>query len=363
MIKEEFPEIYYPHEGQEVKIAVIGVGGSGTNALNYMIKKNIEGVITIAANTDSQHLENSLAEYKLYLGKNITKGRGAGAKPEVGKRAAEESIEEIKQLIRDVDVVIISAGMGGGTGTGASPVIAKVAKEMDKLTIGVVTKPFSSEGTSKMKKALKGISELSQAVDSLIVISNDEIIKKKDLKFSQALALADEVLYKTVKCIVDLITKPSYINVDLEDVKTILKDSGYAIVSEGVGRGERRAEEAFRKAIENPLIDGIKGIQGAKGILLNIHSSPEDSEYSIKTEEVNYILSSVNNAVSTRGRSDAEIIFGFTYDDSLNDEIRIIIIAAGMEVVGKSISNQQRSDIPILRNKITYNISDEIEEA
>ncbi|MEO0151877.1 MAG: cell division protein FtsZ [candidate division WOR-3 bacterium] len=362
-MREEFPEIYYPHEGQDVRIAVIGVGGSGTNALNYMVRKNIEGVITIAANTDIQHLENSLAEYKLALGRNLTKGRGAGANPEIGKKAAEESINEIKELLRDVDVVIISAGMGGGTGTGASPVIARVAKELDKLTIGVVTKPFTSEGPSKMKKALKGISELSQNVDSLIVISNDEIIKRKELKFAQALSLADEVLYKTVRAIVDIITKPSYINVDLEDVRTILKNSGYAIVSEGIGRGERRAEEALKKALENPLIDSVKSIQGAKGILLNIHSSPENSEYSIKTEEVNYILNGVFNAAS-RGRTDVEIIFGFTFDDSLNDEIRIILIAAGMEL-GTRVSYQPQKGeitIPKYRNNPII-ISDELEEA
>lgn len=362
MIMEDFPEVYYPHAVEDVKIAVIGVGGGGTNALNYMIKKGIEGVITIAANTDIQHLGDSPAEYKLQLGKGLAKGRGAGADPEKGKRAAEESIEEFKELIRDVDVVIIAAGMGGGTGTGASPVIARVSKEMDKLTIAVVTKPFSSEGPSRMKKALKGISELSQNVDSIIVISNDEIIKRKELKFIQALSLADEVLYKTVKSIVDIITKKSYINVDLEDVKTILKNSGYAIVSEGIGRGEKRAEEALKKALENPLIDNVKSIQGAKGILLNIHSSPENSEHSIKTEEVNYILTGIYNAAS-RGRTDIEIIFGFTFDDSLNDEIRIILIAAGMETV--KVSHQQQSSniiIPRYRTN-SFVVSDEIEEA
>ncbi len=363
MMREDFPEIYYPKDGQDVRIAVIGVGGSGTNALNYMIRKNIDNVITIAANTDIQHLENSLAEYKLALGKSLTRGRGAGANPEIGKKSAEESVDEIKELLRNVDVVIISAGMGGGTGTGASPVIARIAKEMDKLTIAVVTKPFTSEGPTKMKKALRGLSELSQNVDSLIVISNDEIIKRKELKFAQALALADEVLYKTVKAIVDIITRPSYINVDLEDVKTILKNSGYAIVSEGIGRGERRSEEALRKALENPLIDSVKSIQGARGILLNIHSAPENSEHSIRTEEVNYILNGVYNAAS-RGRTDVEIIFGFSFDDSLNDEIRIILIAAGMELNTKPAYQSQKNEITIPRyrnNPII--ISDETGEA
>ncbi|MCS7245704.1 MAG: cell division protein FtsZ [candidate division WOR-3 bacterium] len=363
MLREDYPEIYYMDDNQSAKIAVIGVGGGGTNALNYMIKKGIDNVITIAANTDIQHLENSYAEYKLTLGKSVSKGRGAGSNPEVGRRSAEESVDEIRQLIRDVDVVIISAGMGGGTGTGASPVIARVAREMEKLVIAVVTKPFSSEGQNKLKKAQVGIRELAQNVDSIIVIANDEIIKKKELKFHQALSLADEVLYKTVKAIVDIIIKPSYINVDLEDVRTVLKNGGYAIVSEGVGRGERRAEEALKKALENPLIDNVKSIQGAKGILVNIHSSPESSEYSIRTDEVSQILTGINNAAS-RGRSDVEIILGLTFDDSLNDEIRIILIAAGMETLVKSNYQNQRSDLNIIRYRPTSSIYiEDVEEA
>lgn len=331
------PQLEYNDEWvNDVKIVVMGVGGGGTNALNYMIQKGIEGVITVAANTDSQHLEQSLAEHKIHLGKSFSKGHGAGANPEKGRKAAEESLDEIKELLTGVDILIMSAGMGGGTGTGASPVIARVAKEMGILTIAIVTKPFKAEGPAKMKKALRGIEELRKYVDSLIVISNDKLLKEKSKRIgiSQMFALADDILYKTVKAFVDIIRKPGYINVDLEDIRTVIKESGQAIIGEGVGKGENRAMEAVKKAINNPLLDidsGRSMVRGAKKVLLSIETS-NDENYELTGEELNRIMEAVMAEVTSGSAGvEPEMIFGVSKSDDLEEEVRVILIAAGIE--------------------------------
>jgi len=335
----DLPEIEYVENEwvNDAKIVVMGVGGGGTNALNYMIRKGITGVITVAANTDSQHLEQSAADIKLHLGKNLTAGHGAGADPEKGKRAAEESIDEIKEILTGVDILILSAGMGGGTGTGATPVIARIAKEMDILTIAIVTKPFKSEGPAKARKANKGIEELRSNVDSLIVIANDKLLREKNNRrvgITQMFALADEILYKTVKAFVDIIRKPGYINVDLEDVKTVLRGSGQAIIGEGLGRGEHRAEEAVRKAINNPLLDidaGRSVVRGAKRILVNVETS-DNEEYELTGEELQLIMDRIMHEVAPGGTAinEPEMIIGISKSDELEDEVRIIVIASGM---------------------------------
>ncbi len=331
MVFEEYPELLMEDEAVSgVKIAVMGIGGGGTNALNYMINKGISGVLTVAVNTDVQHLNQSPAQQKIQIGREVSRGFGAGANPEKGKQAAEESEAEIKQVIADSDIVIISAGMGGGTGTGASPVIARIAKEMDKLTIAVVTLPFSFEGKPKMRKALKGIHELKGNVDSLIMISNDALLRggKKTLSIKDMFALADEVLYKTVKAIVDIIMKPGLVNLDLEDIRTVLTNSGMAIIGEGVGEGDNRAEEAVKKAIRNPIIEGVKSIEGARTILLNIQTS-EDREYAITNVELETIARVIKETAH-KGGEEPEIIWGLTFDNELEEKLRVIVIAGGL---------------------------------
>ena len=364
----DLPQLEYDADWiNDARIVVMGIGGGGTNALNYMIQKGIEGVITVAANTDSQHLEQSLAEHKLHLGKSSSKGHGAGANPEKGRKAAEESIDEIKELLTGVDILILSAGMGGGTGTGASPVIAKVARELGILTIAVVTKPFKAEGPAKMKKALKGIEELRKYVDSLIVISNDKLLKEKSNKrigISQMFSLADDILYKTVKSFVDVIRKPGYINVDLEDIRTVLRESGQAIIGEGTGRGENRAMEAVKKAINNPLLDiesNRSVVRGAKKILLNIETS-NDENYELTGEELNRIMESVmTEATSGHTGIEPEMIFGVSKSDDLEDEVRLIIIAAGIEDRRRAYSSRGAAR-KVQETKRRFPISEEEEE-
>ncbi len=353
----DLPEIEYVENEwvNDAKIMVMGVGGGGTNALNYMIRKGISGVVTVAANTDSQHLEQSAADFKLHLGKTVSRGHGAGANPEKGRKAAEESIDEIRELLTGVDILILSAGMGGGTGTGATPVIAGIAKEMGILTIAIVTKPFKAEGPAKARKANKGIEELRDKVDSLIVIANDKLLKEKNNRrvgITQMFALADDILYKTVKAFVDIIRKPGYINVDLEDVRAVLQESGQAIIGEGVGRGEHRAEEAVRKAINNPLLDlesGRSVVRGAKRILVNIETS-DNEEYELTGDELDLIMNRIMQEVAGGGAviHEPEMIIGISKSDELEDEVRIIVIASGMADRKKypRISRKDVSRIP-----------------
>lgn len=303
------------------KIKVIGVGGGGGNAVNSMvISKQIRGVEFIAVNTDAQALLTSKAETKLQIGNNFTRGLGAGADPEVGRTAAEESREKLKDLLFDTDMVFITAGMGGGTGTGASPIIAEIAKEAGALTVAVVTKPFAFEGIRRMQSAEEGIEALADTVDTLIVIPNQRLLEVVDKKmtFIDAFRLADNVLGQGVKGISDLITIPGMINVDFADVKTIMIDSGSALMGIGEASGEDRAVVAARMAVSSPLLE--VSISGAKGILYNITGGPDMTMSEI---------SDASAIISDSADPDANIIFGATIDEEMGAKLKISVIATG----------------------------------
>ncbi len=307
-------------------IKVIGVGGGGGNAVQNMIESNLKGVTFICANTDAQALLSSRAEFKLQIGEKLTKGLGAGADPNIGREAAQESIGAIKDAIGEADMVFVTAGMGGGTGTGAAPVVAQAAKEMGALTVGVVTKPFIFEGTKRARVAEQGIAELREHVDSLITIPNNRLlsIAPKKAKFYEMLKCADDVLYSAVRGISDLITVPGLINVDFADVRTIMKESGMAMMGAAVASGEGRALEAARRAITSPLLEDVS-IVGAKAVLINI-TATEDLGIDEYSEAALYIHDAL-------GDVDANIIIGTAFDESAGDEIRITVIATGIEGV------------------------------
>lgn len=310
-------------ESKEV-IRIIGVGGGGGNAVNRMIHAGIVGVEYIAVNTDSQALGKSEAELKLQLGEKLTRGLGAGANPEIGQKAAEESLEDIKNSLEDTDMVFITAGMGGGTGTGAAPVVAKLAKEMNILTVGIVTKPFFFEGPQKMKKAEKGIEELKKYVDTLIIIPNDRILEicSKDTKMEDAFEMANEVLKQGVKGITDIMKNPGVINVDFADVKTTMSDRGIAHMGTGKAKGENRALEAAKAAIHSPLLETT--VKGAKSVLLNVTASKESFTITEFNEASRFITEAVN-------REDSEIIVGTAYSEDSSDEISVTVIATGFD--------------------------------
>lgn len=326
------------------KIKVVGVGGSGKGAINHMIQNGTEGVDFIAVNADVQDLHHSLAEKKIHIGKNFTKGLGAGMDPEKGHRAAEETKEELHEAIGGADMVFIACGMGGGTGTGASPVIAKIAREEGILTIGVVTKPFFFEGRERMRIAEEGLAELEKEVDAMIVIPNDRILATVDQKTSvrDAFALCNEVLRQAVEGISDLITTPgTYGNIDFADIKTILHNSGTALMGVGIGSGERRASEAATKAINSPLLD--ISISGAKGVLFSIAGSEDLSMWEMQ-EAAKIIIESVDK--------DAKIISGTTIDDSLPPgEIKVTVIATGFPTPHRySGSLNNKETFGVIRN-------------
>lgn len=305
------------------KIKVIGVGGGGGNAINSMVKSGqIQGVEFISINTDAQALLTSQAETKLQIGSNYTKGLGSGADPEVGKAAAEESREKIKDLVYDSDMIFITAGMGGGTGTGASPIIAEIAKESGALTVAVVTKPFGFEGIRRMQTAEEGIDNLKDNVDTLIVIPNQRLMDVVDKKMTllDAFRLADNVLGQGVQGISDLITIPGLINVDFADVKTIMSDSGSALMGIGEASGENRATTAARMAISSPLLE--VSIDGAKGILYNVIGGPD-----MTMSEISDASAIIANAADP----DANIIFGATIDEKMGSNIKISVIATGFD--------------------------------
>lgn len=305
------------------KIKVIGVGGGGGNAVNSMIESNkIHGVEFISVNTDAQALLTSKADTKLQIGTNFTKGLGSGADPDVGRQAAEESREKIQELLFDTDMVFITAGMGGGTGTGASPIIAELAKEAGALTVAVVTKPFLFEGMRRMNAAEEGIDLLKDNVDTLIVIPNQRLMDVIDKKMTllDAFRLADNVLGQGVKGISDLITVPGLINVDFADVKTIMSESGTALMGIGTASGENRAVNAARMAISSPLLE--VSIDGAKGVLYNIIGGPDMAMSEVSDASV---------IIAQAADPDANIIFGATIDDSMGSELRISVIATGFE--------------------------------
>ena len=306
------------------KIKVIGVGGGGSNALNNMISGALTGVNFIAANTDQQALANSLAEYKIQIGDKLTRGLGAGANPQVGYQAALENIEQIKAAIGDADMVFVTAGMGGGTGTGAAPVIAAAAKELGALTVGVVTKPFYFEGKKRLQAAEEGIAEFRQHVDSLITIPNDRLIQlaPKKAAFVDMLKKADEVLYAAVKGISDLIMVPGLINLDFADVQAVMGESGFAMMGEGRASGETRARDAAMRAISSPLLEDVS-ISGARGVLINITSAPD-----VTLEEI----SEAAGIIQEEAHEEARIFFGTVFDEAAGDEIRITVIATGIDV-------------------------------
>jgi cell division protein FtsZ len=304
-----------------VNIKVIGVGGGGNNAVNRMINSNIRGVEFVAINTDAQVLKNSEATIKLAVGQKLTNGFGAGANPEIGARAAEESIEEIKGILENTDMVFIAAGMGGGTGTGAAPVVARVARELGILTVGIVTKPFLFEGKRRMDQAIKGIDELSQYVDSLIVIPNERLKDMPDtprITLQNAFGAADDVLAKGTRSISDLINAPGFINLDFADVSSVMKNAGCAHMGVGYGEGKDKAEEAARQAISSPLLES--SIAGAHGILINVVASPD-----VGLEDVY----KVSTLISKEAADDANVIWGTRFDESMDDAMRITIIATG----------------------------------
>jgi cell division protein FtsZ len=305
------------------KIKAIGVGGGGGNAINSMIASALKGVEFIAANTDSQALEVSRAGTKIQLGKGLTKGLGAGAKPEIGREAAEESIDDIRAMLEGSDMVFITAGMGGGTGTGGAPVIAEISKEMGALTVAVVTKPFSFEGKRRMRVAEEGIEELKDVVDTIITIPNDRLknLAQPNTPILEMFRKADEVLYYAVRGISDLIVLRGYINVDFADVRTVTAEMGMALMGTGVAKGSRRALEAIQMAISNPLLEDIS-INGARGILLNITASSS----TLSMEEVEQSSSLIHD----EAHEDANIILGTVFDDDIDEEIRVTVIATGI---------------------------------
>jgi cell division protein FtsZ len=307
----------------DAKIKVIGIGGAGGNAINNMISAKLKGVEFITANTDSQDLDRSTCSRKIQLGASITKGLGAGADPDIGRISAEESIDEIRESVSGADMVFITAGMGGGTGTGSSPVVARESREAGSLTVGVVTKPFKFEGERRMKRALDGIEVLKQEVDTLIIIPNERLksIGTKNTTFKELIARADEILLHAVKGISDLIMSSGFINLDFADVKRVMVEMGTAIMGTGRASGENRASEAAQAAINSPLLEDLS-ISGAAGLLMNITGSPDMTMEEID-EASNYIKGEVDD--------NAEIFWGVVFDESMGEEIQITVIATGIE--------------------------------
>ncbi len=305
-----------------VNIKVIGVGGGGNNAVNRMIVTNIRGVEFVSVNTDRQALRKSEAPSQLVIGEKITRGFGAGANPQIGSRAAEESIDDIRTILEGTDMVFITAGMGGGTGTGAAPVVARAAREMDILTVGIVTKPFAFEGKRRLEQAEAGIAELAQYVDSLIVIPNERLkqVSNQKISLANAFIIADDVLRHGVQSISDLINVTGVINLDFADITSVMANAGYAHMGVGSATGKDKAEQAAREAISSPLLE--TSIKGAKGILMNIYVSPdvalEDAELA-------------STLIAQEANPDANIIWGVTFDENLDDEMRITIVATGFE--------------------------------
>ena len=305
-----------------VNIKVVGVGGGGNNVVNRMVRSGAQGVDFVAVNTDKQALNASSANYKIQIGEKLTGGKGAGSNPDVGRKAAEESRNQMAKALESTDMVFITAGMGGGTGTGAAPVVAEIAREAGILTVGVVTKPFGFEGRRRMTQAEQGIEELRQKVDSLVIIPNERLKYATDQKitFANAFEIADDVLRQAVQSISDLIRDTGFINLDFADVTAIMKDAGLAHMGVGRAAGKGKAEEAARMAISSPLLE--TSINGAKGVLINVTGSMD-----IGLEEVEQAATLVQQAV----HPDALTIFGAAFDETLDDEIRVTVIATGFD--------------------------------
>lgn len=321
-------------ENQGAKIKVIGVGGGGSNAVNRMIAEDVKGVEFIVANTDVQALSTSKAETKIQLGPKLTRGLGAGSDPSVGTKAAEESEEAISQALQGADMVFVTAGMGGGTGNGAAPIVAKIAKDSGALTVGVVTRPFTFEGPRRAKYAAEGVSALKENVDTLIVIANNRLLEMVDKKtpMMEAFQEADNVLRQGVQGISDLITSPGYVNLDFADVKTVMQNTGSALMGVGAATGENRTAEATKKAISSPLLE--VSIDGAKQVLLNITGGPDMSLFEAQD---------ASDIVAQAATSDVNIIFGTSIDEGLGDEIKVTVIATGIETTPEDLMNANNS--------------------
>lgn len=316
---------------QLATIKVIGVGGGGNNAVNRMIEHGVQGVEFIAVNTDAQALNLSRAEVKIQIGTKLTRGLGAGANPEIGRKAAEESKEQLSEALEGADMVFVTAGMGGGTGTGAAPIIAQVAKELGALTVGVVTRPFMFEGRRRSTQAVSGIEDLKESVDTLIVIPNDRLLEiiDKNTPMLEAFREADNVLRQGVQGISDLIATPGLINVDFADVKTIMSDKGSALMGIGISNGENRATEAAKKAISSPLLE--TSIDGARGVLMNITGGNDLSLYEVQ-EAADIVTSAADDQVN--------VIFGSVINENLKEEIVVTVIATGFDE--SKVNPQQR---------------------
>ena len=314
-----------------VNIKVVGVGGGGNNVVNRMVKTGTKGVDFIAVNTDKQALAVSSATYKIQIGEKLTNGQGAGSDPEVGRKSAEENRTQISKALEDADMVFITAGMGGGTGTGAAPIVADIAKELGVLTVGVVTKPFRFEGMRRMKQAEGGITELRNKVDSLVIIPNERLKLATDQKITMvnAFEIADDVLQQAVQSISDLIKNTGFINLDFADVSAVMKDAGRAHMGVGRAAGKNKAEEAARMAISSPLLE--TSINGAKGVLINVTGSMD-----IGLEEVE----TAANLVQEAAHPEANIIFGAAFDDTWEDELRVTVIATGFDEVESSMPSK-----------------------
>lgn len=305
-----------------VSIKVVGVGGGGGNAINRMVQSGMKSVEFISINTDNQALLRSHATYKLHIGDKLTRGKGAGGNPEKGQRAAEESRDEIASALKGTDMVFITAGMGGGTGTGGAPVVAEVAHEMGILTVGIVTKPFAFEGKRRMEQAEKGIAALREQVDSLVVIPNErlKLVSEERITLANAFIVADDVLRQGVQSISDLIQLPGIVNLDFEDVKSVMQNAGYAHMGVGHASGKDKAEQAAMAAISSPLLE--TKIAGARGVIINITSSPD-----IALDEID----TASQIVTERAHEDANIIWGATFDESMEDEMSVTVIATGFQ--------------------------------
>ncbi|HPG21628.1 MAG TPA: cell division protein FtsZ [Amaricoccus sp.] len=325
------------------RITVIGVGGAGGNAVNNMIEKELEGCEFVVANTDAQALQQSRATNKLQLGARVTEGLGAGARPEVGAAAAEESIEDIVEKLSGCHMCFITGGMGGGTGTGAAPIIAKAAREMGVLTVGVVTKPFQFEGSRRMRQAENGVDELQKHVDTLIIIPNQNLFRLANEKttFTDAFALADDVLYQGVKGVTDLMVRPGIINLDFADVRSVMNEMGKAMMGTGEAEGEDRAVQAAEKAIANPLLDEIS-LKGAKGVLINITAGPDLTLFELD-EAANRIRAEVD--------PEANIMVGSTLDPEMAGQMRVSVVATGIDALARS------ENVPVPQRKVAEPIA------
>ena len=314
-----------------VSIKVVGVGGGGNNVVNRMVRGGAQGVDFVAVNTDKQALNASSATYKIQIGEKLTGGKGAGSNPDVGRKAAEESRNQMAKALENTDMVFITAGMGGGTGTGAAPVVAEIAREAGILTVGVVTKPFGFEGHRRMTQAEQGIEELRSKVDSLVIIPNERLKYATDQKitFANAFEIADDVLRQAVQSISDLIRDTGFINLDFADVTAIMKDAGLAHMGVGRAAGKGKAEDAARMAVASPLME--TSINGARGVLINITGSEDMGLEDVETAA---------NLVQEAAHPDANIIFGASFDPSLDDEIRVSVIATGFDEPGKAQAEQ-----------------------